>query len=168
MEISVMVSAPVGQTQRVEVLLMSGVRLADGIYDESLVGSGGELVMFMKLLVVADGMLVIFADGMFVDTVELREALETLTDAIVVPVPTETETEEFTDDKILPVANALELGIGKGDRFPAELVPTEFEAVVEFMLGLGVMLGTAGTEEFAEGEILPLLPKANALELGMG
>jgi hypothetical protein len=80
-------------------------------------------------------------------------------------------TEEFIDGKTLPLlpkANALELGIGKGDRFPAELVPTEFEAVVEFMLGLGVMLGTAGTEEFAEGEILPLLPKANALELGMG
>jgi hypothetical protein len=48
------------------------------------------------------------------------------------------------------------------------LVPTEFEAVVEFMLGLGVMLGTAGTEEFAEGKMLPLLPKANALELGIG
>jgi hypothetical protein len=79
-------------------------------------------------------------------------------------------TEEFADGRmlpLLPMANELELGMGKGERFPAELVP--IEAVVEvFELRLGVTLGTAGTEEFIDGKTLPLLPIASALELGMG
>jgi hypothetical protein len=79
-------------------------------------------------------------------------------------------TEEFIDGKMLPLlpkANALELEMGKGKRFPAELVP--IDAVVDvFELRLGVTLGTAGIEEFIDGKTLPLLPKVNALELGMG
>jgi hypothetical protein len=77
-------------------------------------------------------------------------------------------TDALADGTMLPLLGTgreLDDGIGKGVRRPSELVPIDLEIEEIFMLKLGVTLGTAGTEKFADGTILPV---GNTAELGIG
>jgi len=67
------------------VLFRENGGVADGMDDEFPNGTGGVLVILREALGVADGTLVMFADDC-VGTVELRETLAVLIDAIVMPL----------------------------------------------------------------------------------
>jgi hypothetical protein len=74
----------------------------------------------------------------------------------------------FVDGTMLPVGSVAELGMGNGILGASEFVPIELKGTVKLELGLGVILGIAGTEEFEDGTGVPLLATIGADELGIG
>jgi hypothetical protein len=145
MLISVTVIAAVGQMETGEVLFSRDVGLTDGIDDKLPVGVARLLVTFNELLGVTEGAVVMLAEDTVAGTVEFRDPVEILTDAGGLEIP----------------VKVTDLGVELADK--VEL--TEPGGIDVETPVLVVELGTTGTEEFADGKMLPV---NNVAELGSG